>query len=296
MTIKALLTFDIHACDCPKDIRYATDWLKSKNIPAIYFIPTILLEKKEFISEIKHADDSGIEIGTHGHTHNKNEIYSLMLGKNLGFLEQSAKTYEIILGKRPNVFRAPHWCTVSDTAYASLSNLGYSYDMSPTPQRFSIFSSLPFSSTWLFSKRSIHKNNYDITIIPTSSFVFPLANPTFSIFRKYLSLLLLQFHKTEVRMSGNKVLNIMLHVGDLHECSKPKPNQKPNMGMLLPKKFGGFGFKHLLRQECTKSISSTTHAILSSLKNVRYCSLQDISPLSELNQSRQRTPQASTAA
>lgn len=283
MTAKTLLTFDIHKCDDPEDIRHATEWLLQQQLPAIYFVPTDLLENEDFLVEIRHAMATGIEIGTHGHNHDEKEIFSLMRGdpQELDFLKKSKETYENLLGRSPTIFRSPHWCPLASNSYKTLVELGYRIDMSPTPQRIPLFSSLPFSSTWFFSPRSVHTNEHGLLVVPSSTFIFPLGMPTFSILGGLLSVLFLYALKLEASISKRKILNIMLHVGDLHPNAKPKPNPPKSFDMLLPKKYGGFGFKHLLRKDCPVALHKITVAIFKNLRTTNFCSSSHIHSISK---------------
>lgn len=274
----SLVTFDLHSGDRISDIQFCIEWLSRAGIPALFLVPTGMLHDKGFVNILKEAHKRGVKIGTHAHHHNRQEIDALMGGQRteLAFLETSKKTYEDTFGSSPIVFRSPFWCPLSDRALATLAELGYKIDCSATPQRFPPFSSFPFKNTWVFCKRKIHRHRSGMIMVPTSCLLVPLASPTFDTFRKRCSRTFLELLRLESMARRDTIINVMFHVADLNPDSEPLPRPEFRWQFLFPRRFGGFGFRTMIRESSRVEIAHTSSTIINRLMKDTVLNVNDI--------------------
>jgi len=276
--IDITLTIDIHAMDRPEDIRYCNSWLKNKNIPATFLIPTALLDTPHLAPCLKELDNGLHEIGTHAHHHSDEEKYLLQKGSkdSLGFLVESHKRFIDFFGYPPKSFRSPTWCYVNQQAFEILHELGYQIDASATPQRLGIFSPYPKQNPWLKTKRQpffIYKNLLEI---PTSCLIFPLGSPSFHTFRKWGSSLFLKTFIWEAQILHNPVINLMLHADDFVPTGPSQPKSPKRLSDLIPRTPGGILAKHWIRETDRYKISQITYGLINQLHGHSFNTLSSL--------------------
>jgi hypothetical protein len=257
---RVAITVDIHKTDVVSEIDACNEWLRGRNIPATFFVPTVMPMMSKYKRVLGRLTTWEHEIGTQSHVHNADEIAVLQSDDSgdPGFLEFSKKTFEDFFGFAPRSFRAPCWSALSRRTLAELWRLGYGVDSTCTPQRLGIFSSYPAENPYLWSKRAPRFVYRSLLEIPTSAFVFPMGAPTFETFRRWGSRLFLRMLLLEARLNKDIIVTLMFHAGDFSPGSRLPNRPKRQMMDLIPTMPGGFGFKYWIRQTDPAKIFSTT--------------------------------------
>lgn len=272
------VTIDLHSEDDPNDIASAAELLASRKIAGTFFVPTMMLGDYAMRQALRSLPSYGHEIGTHGHTHDWQEMNLLAKGRGrqIAFLGRSKRLFEDFYGMSPVCFRSPCWCVLGAAALDELDALGYQVDSSSTPQRLPVFSSRPYNGSWAFAPRNPYWIRKRLLEVPTTSLVLPAASPTFSTLGRRTSAVFIRLALIESRVSET-IINIQFHVDDL----RPENHQKRKRGRLRPSDFllrrsGGFAFKHHLRQRDEAEIWKTTNALLSLLDSQTCLNLSSI--------------------
>jgi peptidoglycan/xylan/chitin deacetylase (PgdA/CDA1 family) len=249
--MKVAITLDLHHGDEPDDILLACEFLGERGVPATFFIPSSLLETREYGAVLRRIPAYGHEVASHTHLHDGREMAALVGGggADLDFLEHSRSVHEDAFGERPVSFRSPAWCFLGPAAIERLSGLGYRVDSSATPQRLGIFSSAPWGNVWTYSPRRPYPLTDTLLEVPTSSFLFPAGNPTFATLRRRGSLALVGLLAAEAKLRGSRVLNLQFHPADFTaEPRGPVPRLPwPSLRDFMLRPQGGFGFRYYVR-------------------------------------------------
>lgn len=278
--MKVAITLDLHHGDEPDDILLACEFLAGRGVPATFFIPSALLETREYAAVLRRIPSYGHEAASHTHLHDGREMAALVggSGADLDFLEHSRGVHEDAFGERPVSFRSPAWCFLGPAAIERLSELGYRVDSSATPQRLGIFSSAPFGNVWTYSPRRPYPLTDTLLEVPTSSFLVPAANPTFATLRRRGSLALVGLLAAEARWRGSRVLNLQFHPGDFAERARgPVPRLPwPSPSDFLLRAQGGFRFRYYVRCLDPARAGQRTRAIFDLLGPAEFVSLAGV--------------------
>lgn len=286
MCIPVAVTVDVHPSDFASRILCCNEFFAQRDIPVTFLISTSILQNSKVVPAIKTLQRCGHELGTHAHNHCANEIQALNSGSRsqLRFLGDSKSRFEDFLGESPVSFRSPTWCGVCKSALDELFYLGYKVDCSSTPQRPGILSSIPAENPWLFSPRKVHWIRDGLLEVPTSTFMLPLASPSFAMLRGPGSLLLLKILSAEVRKDNLKVLVISFDVDDF-DPSRIYVPPTHNWRQLIPSRRGGLQWRYWLRTYRPKEIFATVDRLFSILKNEHFLKLNEV-----LSMARQSIP------
>jgi peptidoglycan/xylan/chitin deacetylase (PgdA/CDA1 family) len=113
--MQVALTIDLHAGDRPEHIDRCNDWLRAREIPATFLVPTAMLEQESFRGPIARLRNWRHDVGTHAHTHSDEEKAGLQWGTvaDLDFLRVSQEAYEVFFSRPPRSFRSPTWCWIN---------------------------------------------------------------------------------------------------------------------------------------------------------------------------------------
>ena len=262
----AILTVDLHNSDDPKDIYRCGEYLLKHNIPVLFFIPTELCLIEKFKQPLEFLKYSNFDLGTHAHKHNREEmnIISNPLENPKTLLTNSKKVFEDFFNSQPLYFRSPAWCKISNKTIESLDVLGYKVDCSYTPQRIGLFSSSPFKSPYLFSKRKPFYLTKNLLEIPTSCLIVPLAEPTYRSLNGWIASILL----LALKMEG-AVINIQTHPADFSKMSKHRGHFSFNLKSFFPYKDSGVMFRHFLKTNNSEKIFSILEKITKELSFTR---------------------------
>ena len=278
--MKVAITLDQHHGDEPHDIVVPCEFLQERGVPATFFIPSSLLETREYGAVLRRIPSYGHEAASHTHLHDGRELHALVRGggADLDFLEHSRRVHEDAFGEAPVSFRSPAWCFLGPAAIERLSELGYRVDSSATPQRLGIFSSDPFGNVWTYSPRRPYPLTDTLLEVPTSSFLFPAGNPTFATLRRAGSLALVGLLAAEAKWRGSRVLNLQFHPGDFTaEARGPVPRLPwPSLAASLLPPQGGFGFRYYVRCLDPMRAGERTRAIFSLLDSATFVSLAGV--------------------
>lgn len=278
--MKVAITLDLHHGDDPDDILLACEFLGERGIPATFFIPSALLETREYGEVLRRIPSFGHEPASHTHRHDARELGALVRGRGaeLDFLAHSRRVHEDAFGASPTSFRSPAWCFLGPAAIERLSELGYRVDSSATPQRLGIFSSDPFGNVWTYSPRRPYPLTGTLLEVPTSSFLFPAGNPTFATLRRAGSLALVGLLAAEARWRGSRVLNLQFHPADFATAPRgPVPRlPRPSLGDFLLRPQGGFGFRYHVRCLDPVRAGERTRAIFGLLEPATFLSLASV--------------------
>ncbi|OGL43582.1 MAG: hypothetical protein A2161_21555 [Candidatus Schekmanbacteria bacterium RBG_13_48_7] len=274
----AAITIDLHEEDDPYDIAYCHEWLQNAGVPATFFIPTMLLKQTRFKQVIASLNNWEHELGTHSHCHDADEIEALKSNdiKKLKFLTVSKYCFEDFFGFSPKSFRSPAWCQLGSSALNELAWLDYAVDSSSTPQRMGIFSSYPRENPFIFTRRIPYLINETILEIPTSTFIFPFASPSFQTFRFWGSMIFLVFFLVESKLNSNVVINVQFHPGDFSPNGLDYPKPRIKLQDFLPKTPGGIKAKFWIRERNRKKISRITHSLINNLTSARFNTLYQL--------------------
>ena len=90
--MQVALTIDLHAGDRPEHIDRCNDWLRAREIPATFQVPTAMLEQESFGGPIAPAV---------GH------------GGGFGFFARFAGGLRCFFSRPPRSFRSPTWCWIN---------------------------------------------------------------------------------------------------------------------------------------------------------------------------------------
>jgi len=170
-------------------LKSALDLLNALEIKSTFlFVASIANIFKE---EISLLIENGQEIGCHGLTHDSDEEYDKMPpDMQQEYLTKATEILTKIANKPMTTFRGPRVKT-SHITHRILENLGYSADVSISPQRIDFISSNLINIGWIFAPRkSYHpskdnvfkKGNRKIWVIPISATIFPFISSTLNIF------------------------------------------------------------------------------------------------------------------
>jgi hypothetical protein len=280
--LTVVITVDVHYGDVPEDISFAADWLAARAIPATFFIPSALLQSG-LRDRLRDVVAMGHEVGSHTHHHDLNEMEALIYGsaQRLAFLEASYGTHGDFFGVTPRSFRAPCWCSLGQAALDELQRLGYAVDSSATPQRLSLLGSTPFSRAWTYSPRSPYYLRPGLLEVPTSTALIPAGSSTFQTLRglskQFLQLLLL-----DARLGTGRVIVLQFHPCDFNPQSSHRTvhaaaySQRLRISHFWPRRYGGFGFKHFLKETDPERVSRITHDLVRSTSGNRHRTLLEV--------------------
>jgi hypothetical protein len=271
------VTIDVHPWDRPGSIRACNGYLREKNIPATFLISTSILENPVATSPLRELGDGIHELGTHAHMHRGHEIDALrgIPAKSLRFLEHSKLCFEDFCGFSPASFRSPTWCGLGQSALQELVRLGYKVDCSATPQAPRSFGNFPMASPWLLSSRSPYWIWDGLLEIPTSSFLLPLASPSFATLRKLGSKAFLRLLLAEANFFKDWILVIDFDSQDF-QPDRPEPEQSYDWQDLLPRRAGGLEWRKWLRTYNPRQVFSITRDLIEALSWYRFSTLSDI--------------------
>jgi Polysaccharide deacetylase len=277
MKLRIAVTVDVHPNDQAVSIQRCHDFLSQRDIPATFLISTSILQKPDERAAIKLVSEVLHELGTHAHHHDKNEVRALVSGENgqLEFLRISKECFEDCLGFSPVSFRSPTWCGIGPAAIDELVRLGYKIDCSSTPQRPGLLSSYPLENPWLMAERKLNWLRAGLLEVPTSTFLLPLASPSFAMLRRCGSEILLKLLMLEARNSEDHVLVLSFDIEDFdRERILVKATKK--WRHLLPLASGGFQWRYWLRTYSPEQKFRTTLAIFEQLVGNQFVRLSDI--------------------
>ena len=63
------LTVDVHEEDRPADVSRAAHWQHEHDLPATFFVPSVLFLHPDFRPHVTLLPSLGFEVGSHGHRH-----------------------------------------------------------------------------------------------------------------------------------------------------------------------------------------------------------------------------------
>jgi hypothetical protein len=277
MSLRIAVTVDVHPNDQAVSIGRCHEFLSQRHIPATFLISTTILQKPDERAAIRLVSEGPHELGTHAHHHDADEVRALVSGENsqLEFLRVSKEAFEDFLGYSPFSFRSPTWCGIGPAAIDELMKLGYRVDCSSTPQRPGILSSYPLENPWLMAKRKINWLRTGLLEVPTSTFLLPLASPTFAMLRRCGSELLLKLLMLEATNSEDHALVLSFDIEDF--------DRYRNLGKttlkwrhLIPLASGGLQWRYWLRTYNPEEKFRTTFAIFEELVGNQFVRLSDI--------------------
>jgi peptidoglycan/xylan/chitin deacetylase (PgdA/CDA1 family) len=270
------ITVDVHPNDNAMSIRRCVDFLAHRNISATFLISTAILQKPQERAAIKSGGGSH-ELGTHAHQHDADEIRALVSGRNgqLNFLRASKESFEDSFGYSPRSFRSPTWCGLGSAAIDELVRLGYMVDCSSTPQRPGILSSYPLENPWLLSSRKLNWLRLELLEIPTSTFLLPLASPSFAMLGRRVSKLLVKLLMLEARKAADYALVLSFDIEDFDRYRGFAKATK-NWRDLMPLASGGLQWRYWLRTYDPEERFQITLALFEQLKEKEFVRLSDI--------------------
>jgi hypothetical protein len=273
------VTFDLHRDDEPSDIGRCVAWLGERDIRATFLLPTSLLGDPAFRTELRAVGNPAVEFGSHSHLHSREEMVALRNGDRgaLAFLEESRDRFEAFFGCAPRSFRSPCWCPVGTAAYERLIELGYQVDCSSAPQRLAWLSSFPTQHPWVLAPRRPHFIRGSLLEIPTSCWLVPAASSSFLSLRRAGSRAFLRLFRVESALRGRSpfILNPMFHVGDCVPGGKREWKPPYRLAGLLPRREGGFEFRHWFRETDRRKAFEITAAVLQSLAGSQFLTLSE---------------------
>lgn len=270
------VTVDLHQWDDPFDISFSAEWLANKGIRATYFVMGEMFKHKEHTEHLKRIPQFGHEIGSHSHLHDPNEMYALVKGEKLEFLQTSKKIYEDFYGTSPTSFRSPCWCKLGSASLDEIKRLGYTVDSSVTPQRLGFTGFYPYESSWFFASRQMRYLRPGLLEIPSSAFFIPASSTAFRILRNQS----FRFVKTliwEANNFANRAVTIELHPEDFNPDSKRLwiwTGIKAKDFMF--RRIGGLGVRHYFQDSSYQNISRRTHKLLELLAEQKIMTLSQI--------------------
>jgi hypothetical protein len=270
------VTLDVHGVDRPEDVGLAAEWLAARGVPATFFVPGLLLTRSDFRDVLATLPGLGHEVASHGLRHDWTEADALSAGRELGFLARARDLQEEALGVRPLSFRAPYWVSLAPATATELARLGYEVDSSATPQRLPLFSSRPFGRGWLFASRRPRPIAPGLLEIPTSTLLVPAGGSTFPILRG-ASRVLLGALTAEARWTGDRVLVVQLHAGDLNpDAAMPVAPGRAGWAELMPRPSGGVGLRWWMHERDPRRRAALHREIVARLAAGRCACLRDI--------------------
>jgi hypothetical protein len=263
--MRAIITFDLHLNDRPRDILTCADRLESAGWTGSFFVPTSMLDRPDFGQPLRELARRGYEIGTHAHRHNGAEQAALRGegGEGLGFLERSSKTFADFFGRPPRTFRSPCWAWLCPEALDELARLGYHVDSSSTPQRPGLLSSFPFDNRHLLLARAPRFIRPGLLEVPTSTLLVPLGWPTFCTLRKGGSLVLARLLVLEASIRSPLVVVAQFHVSDLAPGEGHMTRHPFRWRDLVPRARGGIAARRWLRLTDRRRVAEVSVAVMS---------------------------------
>ena len=277
MAIPVVVTIDVHPTDSPSRISRCNEFFLNRGIPVTFLISTSILRSPSVWPALRALQRCGHELGTHAHNHCEGEVRAIISGpKNqLGFLHYSKSLFEDFFGERPVSFRSPTWCGIGQSALDELVRLGYEVDCSSTPQRPGLLSSVPTKNPWLFSSRKIRWIRDGLLEVPTSTFLLPLASPSFAMLRGPVSDTFLKLLMAEVRHASRRVLVISFDIDDFDETRTYKAPAH-SWRQLIPAAWGGFQWRYWLRTYKPDQIFSTVTRLAARLQSEHFLRLREV--------------------
>jgi len=269
--MRSILSFDLHLDDAPGNIETCSMNLAEAGIRAAFFIPTRMVDNKDFRGPLRALAADGHELGTHCHEHDDEEMRALMGGseESLRFLEVSAEVFSDFFGYRPRIFRAPCWCRLSRTTRVKLVEIGYHVDSSSTPQRPGIFSHFFLDNHHLFAPRAPHFLMPGLLEIPTSCFLVPLGWPTFCAFREKGTAIFLKLLMLEATLRDKMVVVPQFHPSDFSPEGGTIHHDKRRWRDLIPRGLGGIQARRWFRLDDRKRLVAIANCIMAGLARGR---------------------------
>ena len=83
--MQVALTIDLHAGDRPEHIDRCKDWLRAREIPATFLVPTAMPEQESFRGSIARLGNWRHEVGTQAHNHSDEDEGWSAVGHAGGF-------------------------------------------------------------------------------------------------------------------------------------------------------------------------------------------------------------------
>lgn len=247
--MRSIPSFDLHLSDRPQDLEASIEYLASAGVKASFFIPGSVIASPPHRTHLRELARQGHELGTHSHRHNDEEMVALRGGErhNLDFLSRCTDEFADFFGFMPRIFRSPCWAYIGDRASDKLADLGYRVDSSSTPQRPGVLSYFPTEHRHLLARRDPHFLPSGLLEVPTSTFLVPLAWPTFCAFRETGTMWFVRMLMLEASIRKPVVIVPQFHVSDFSPDGGPVRHDRRCWRDLIPKTVGGIRARRWFR-------------------------------------------------
>lgn len=196
-----------------KTLQLALDVCRESGISSTFFF--VAQEAENYPDEIVEMKRAGHEIGCHGLTHGKEEVYDRMpQNMQQDYIEQATRLLEDRVGLSITAFRGPR-VKISATTLSLLADYGYLTDSSVCPQRLDLISSNLVNPGWLAAPRlpyqphkdnAFKRGNLNILEVPVSALVVPFISSSLYVFRLSLFKLFFNLLYAEARRTGKPIV------------------------------------------------------------------------------------------
>lgn len=249
-----LITYDIHITNYPVEmVRRALHAALAEQdrigVRATFFFPA---EAARLMShEVGELIAAGHEIGCHGLTHRRGELYDrLPPTEQRERLRRATIELEDVVQARVRTFRAPAF-RISGPTFRALEDLGYDADLSMNSQRLGLLSSDMWNVTWMLAprlpyhpddRRPWRPGRLRLWEIPLSCFVLPFMSMTLLTFGLRSMRLFFRALLFESRRTGKPIV-FMTHPEEfLGDREAPQP-RRLRWRDALPSEYG-LQFRH----------------------------------------------------
>ena len=281
-----LITYDIHITNYPLEtIRRALrealaehDRIRAR---ATFFFPAEAA--RLLAAEVREPAAAGHEIGCHGLTHRRGELYDrLSPDDQRDRLARATAELEAVVGRDIRSFRAPAF-RLSGATLRALDELGYDADLSMNSQRLGLLSSDPWNFSWMVAPRLPYHpdglrpwrpGRLRIWEIPLSCVLLPFMSTTMLVAGLGPMRLFFRVLLAEARVSAKPVV-YMTHPEEL-VADRPRPDARPfRWRSLLPGEYG-FEFRHALVERDPRTIARRSRELFDHMRSAGPVTFQTV--------------------
>lgn len=278
-----LITYDIHITNYPLETvrRSLLEALAEQSrlgIKATFFFPA---EAARLLAgEVRELTAAGHEIGCHGLTHRRGELYDrLPASEQRERLRQATIELEDVVQGRVKAFRAPAF-RISGATLRALDDLGYEADLSMNSQRLGLLSSDVWNLTWMVAprlpyhpdeRRPWRPGRLRLWEIPLSCAILPFMSMTLLVSGVRVMRLFFRALLAEARMSAKPIV-FMTHPEELLADREGPPPRPFRWRHLLPGEHG-FELRYALVERDPRVIARRSRGLFDHMraaKGVRF--------------------------
>lgn len=283
-----LITYDIHITNYPLEmIRRALYEVLAEQarigVKATFFFPAEAA--RILTAEVRELTAAGHEIGCHGLTHRRGELYDRLPPEDQRErLRQATIELEEVVQARVRSFRAPAF-RISGATVRALEDLGYEADLSMNSQRLGLLSSDTWNVTWMLAPRLPYHpderhpwrpGRLRLWEIPLSCFLLPFMSMTMLVLGLRYMRWFFRALLAESRVSGKPIV-FMTHPEELLADRETPPPRPFRWRDLLPSEYG-FQFRYALVERDPRVIAGQSRQLfdlMRSLERTRFVTVGD---------------------